>query len=139
MSRLAVGVMALAGIVASTGCVETGVYVYNDTTLPVAVTDGSCRWFSYVRLYEKSGEAVLYGKVERRERECTEDGRVEVTVLDPHGRPGSSECLPVRTAGLNEHGWDGASFRTRLKRMPEPGSRISLSFRNGGCEESPSR
>jgi hypothetical protein len=131
MSRLAVGVMALAGIVASTGCVETGVYVYNDTTLPVHVTDGACRWFSYVRLYEENGEAVLFGRVERRERECTEDSRVEVTISDPHGQPGPGECLRVRATGLNQHGWAGASFRTRLKHMPEPGSRISLSFTHG--------
>jgi len=120
--------------VALGGCATTLPYVYNDSKLDVSVAESEFHRVTYVRAYEEDGELVVYGKVEHSHGYCARDEHVDVAIKDARGQDVLAGSLPLkRTTSPKQHGWYGASFRTKLKATPASGSRILLVVHDSGC------
>lgn len=126
-----VGAATLA--VALGGCATVRPYMYSDLETPIAVTGSEYHRISYVRAYEDDGELVVYGKVEHSHGYCPTEGHVDLAMTDRYGKTVQAESLPLRVGSPKQHGWYGASFRTKFKGAPAVDSRLSLAIHDAGC------
>lgn len=132
-SRSAVWLLALVPAVVA-GCATTGPYQFNDTTLSVVPVRSTYHNISYVRSYVEDGEFVLYGKVEHNHGDCPNGEHVDLAVNDATDQVLITESLALkRTTSAKQHGWYGASFRTRLTPVPSAGARVTLVVHDSNC------
>lgn len=125
---------AAAVTVALGGCATTLPYVSNDSKLVVSVAESDFHRITYVRADEDEGELVVYGKVDHRHGYCVRDEHVDVAIKDRQGQDLLAESLPLkRSTSPKQHGWYGASFRTKLKAVPAGSSRLMLAVHDSGC------
>lgn len=121
-----------------TGCAATQTYLHNDSRLAIGTADSPYHVLTYLRVYEENGDLVLYGKVSHRHGYCPREAHVELAIWDSSGKTVQSESLPLRLTRLKQHGWNGASFRTKLKRLPEGSLQARVVVHDDGCSEQPS-
>ena len=125
---------AIAAALAVSGCVATGLHVYNDTKIGISATNGDRHSVTYVRAYAQDGELVLYGRMEHAHADCPTESHVDLTVLDAQGQVAHAESIPVSRTGAKAHGWAGASFRTRISPVPTSDSVVLLAVHDSGCD-----
>ena len=117
-------------VISGTGCAATTPYIWNDLDARVAATPSPFHEFTYVRVYEKRGELVVYGKVRHEHEFCEDEGYVDLVVEGHDGVQAVS--LPLLRQSYKRHGWYGAGFRARLG-VSSPPSSIRLAFHDDAC------
>ncbi len=112
------------------GCASRQPFAVHDPLSPVALESSPYHEFTYVRVYERNGELVVYGKVRHEHEFCENEGHVDLVMEGSDGTRVAS--LPLRNQSARQRGWYGAAFRARLNVGAAPDV-VRLAFHDDGC------
>ncbi len=126
---LAVGLL----LTSLSGCKTTVPYVNNDANVRLQIAKSEFHTVTYVRAYEEDGELVLFGNVDHHHGDCAREPHVEIEITDAGSDARRVVKVPLRRGSTYRYGWHRASFRTKVRPVPEPGSRIEVTVRDERC------
>ncbi len=115
-------------------CSTTHHYLNKNVKNQIKLNDSDHHKFKYVRIEKNGEELIIYGKVNHLHQEQCGPTHVLFKVNSENGKMIHKVAIPFENGCGNIRGWNGASFRAKLKMKISDSDLLEMFFDDDSCE-----